>query len=206
MAGRQSSKKTNEMKMKKMLVVTMAVVVVITSCAQCACAQALGVRSLAAEAFERETQAAGGQTSGRWLVLFEADGAASEGRLDALEGIMKSERNTDEVAINAAYVEPSDSGAFSSLMSRFGVQTHRYILFHSGLMFECPPAAEVGSDEMMLWVLDTLRADSVELTRIGKEVPKEETAFDRVTTMVAEYVSRLWKGSIWRPSKKPDEL
>ena len=161
-------------------------------------AQPLAVRSLRAEDFERETQAAGGQTSGRWLVLMDAGAGAgggaggAAGRVGVLEEVMRSEMNTDEVAINAAYVERSDARAFAALMARFGVDVdaHRFLLFHSGLMFECPAAAEGGGDEMMRWALDTLREDA-DAGRLGREVPREATFLDRAAAAAAELVARL---------------
>ena len=96
--------------------------------------------------FERETQASTGQTSGRWLVLIDANQRyfggstpAASHRRKLLEGVGFALELDDEVGLNAAVVvnERGSEVHFSMLMERFGLGDGdtAMILFHSRKMF-----------------------------------------------------------------------
>lgn len=104
------------------------------------------VTRLMPSAFERETQASTGQTSGRWLVLIDADqrhfgGLTSSAmrRLKMLEGVGFALELDEDVALNTAAIvnENGSQVEFAMLMERFGLGDGdtAMILFHSRKMF-----------------------------------------------------------------------
>lgn len=102
-----------------------------------------------AERFERETQAATGQTSGRWLVLLDRDvdesGAKSDRarrQIRLLERVALTLDDDGEIALNAAVVIDHGDEHLATLMERFGMRPEdsAMLLFHSRKLFRLSDA------------------------------------------------------------------
>eukprot|EP00271_Cylindrocystis_brebissonii_P014612 TRINITY_DN36019_c0_g1_i1.p1 TRINITY_DN36019_c0_g1~~TRINITY_DN36019_c0_g1_i1.p1 ORF type:complete len:328 (+),score=43.11 TRINITY_DN36019_c0_g1_i1:353-1336(+) len=150
------------------------------------------VRVLTDATFEHETQAATGQTTGRWLVLFSR--GAEQERVS--EGSTMVERALDQLSEEPSFrfiTAKVDVGANPGLAARFSITATPILkLFRERQMYSFPPRA-------VPWDVSTVRefCESGFRNVESEEVPGEPNLWEKLWGQLTQFLQRLHLAELW---------